>query len=250
MLREMGTYTVRGTCVSGQVELELKREDADSFGRARGRLEESRLELELVLLSRDEKLASRGQLLLEADVEWRVSPVFKLGKTPRDRGQRPWYQPDFDDAGWTSIELPDDNSFGQQDARNRFYRSHFWLGKPQEAVSVKLSEDTNHTALRPVSQESEAVNLVFSSDDGVWIYVNGRFLGHWGAPEKRGGCVNDPLKRCGIDGSVPAVSVPESFLRPGDNVIAVKVHNGECCFSYFSLLVTRVRTRLVSEPVP
>jgi len=58
--------------------------------------------------------------------------------------------------------------------------------------------------------------------------------------------VDDPVKRCAEDGTVPPVPVPESFLRPGENVVAVKVHNAVCCFSYFNLLVTKVRTRLVS----
>lgn len=45
-------------------------------------------------------------------------------------------------------------------------------------------------------------------------------------------------------------SVLPSFLRPGNNVIAVKVHNGECWFSYFNLLVTQVRTQLTISSKP
>jgi hypothetical protein len=250
IFRELGTYRLWGTLTDGQLNLELEKEDRSQSGRAKGRLEHNRLELELVLMSGEETLYSHGRLFLEADVEWKGSRVLKPGKRLVDGVGRLWYEPLFDDAAWTAVELPDNNSFGEEEPRNRFYRSHFWMGKPREAISVTLSRDTREPTAGETSQESEAINLVFASDDGIWIYVNGRILGHWGAPEKRGGCVNDPLKRCGVDGSVPPVSVPEDYLQPGDNVIAVKVHNGECCFTYFNLLVARVRTRLVSDPLP
>ena len=73
-----------------------------------------------------------------------------------------------------------------------------------------------------------------------------------GAPKKReGSCVNDPFNnpgtRCGVNAIVPPVGIPDEFLKPGENVIAVKVHNGQCCDNYFNLLLTQVRTRLVSD---
>lgn len=120
------------------------------------------------------------------------------------------------------IDLPDDGSFGEEIKHARYYRRRFTLKDPNESLSA-----------------------VFSSDDGIWVYVNGRFLGHWGAKENQGGCVNDPLGRCGINGTVPPAPISAGLLREGENVIAVKVNNGWCCFSYFNLLVMRVSARFV-----
>jgi len=58
------------------------------------------------------------------------------------------------------------------------------LADPKEAMKVTVSPDPPSTDAGPTSQETEAVNLVFSSDDGIWIYVNGHLLGHWGGRSK------------------------------------------------------------------
>ena len=215
-------------------------------GRAIGKWANSQMDLELSFTDASGALQSRGKLLLEADVEWRATHSVKSGSDSKDRVLRGWYRPDYDDMRWELVQLPDDNSFGNKTPYEKFYRSRFVLADPKEAVNVALLPDAPSAGAGATSQETESVSLVFSSDDGIWIYVNGHLLGHWGGRVKEGGCVNDPFKRCGENGTVPAVPVPESFLRPGENVVAVKVHNAVCCFSYFNLMVTKVRTRLVS----
>jgi hypothetical protein len=167
IFRELGTYRLWGTLTDGQLNLELEKEDRSQSGRAKGRLEHNRLELELVLMSGEETLYSHGRLFLEADVEWKGSRVLKPGKRLVDGVGRLWYEPLFDDAAWTAVQLPDNNSFGEEEPRNRFYRSHFWMGKPREAISVTLSRDTREPTAGETSQESEAINLVFASDDGI-----------------------------------------------------------------------------------
>jgi len=219
--RELGSFRAEGAQSGSDVELALRDGDGALVGRARGTISGGRLELRLELLDRDGQVGSRGRLSLDTAAEWRASPVTKQ-KHLRDRAKRFWYAPDFNDSDWEEIELPDNNEFGEDVKRQRYYRSRFWLREPSEALSV-----------------------VFSSDDGIWIYVNGHLLGHWGARENEAGCVNDPLERCGINGTVPPVPIPPEFLHPGENVVAVKVNNGQCCFTFFNLLVERVSARFL-----
>jgi hypothetical protein len=228
------------------VDLRLLPNDKSTEGRAIGQWANGRIDLELSLTDSEGVVQSRGKLQLEADAEWRATVAFKMGKDLKDPFLRSWYRPDYDDSLWQLVQLPDENSFGNKTPYERLYRSRFVLADPKESVKVTMSPSPTSVDATPTSQESEAVNVIFASDDGIWIYVNGDLLGHWGGRSKEGGCVNDPFRRCGVDRTIPPVAVPESFLRPGENVLAVKVHNGECCFSYFNLLVTKVRTRLMS----
>jgi hypothetical protein len=121
---------------------------------------------------------------------------------PLDSNARPWYDPLFDDTQWQLVSLP--NSGWGCDVCSRFYRYIFTL--PSNIDSAKL---------------------YFASDDGLWIYVNGTFLGHWmrGCPGGLG-CVNIPA--CGEPGynvNVPAMNI-SYLLQPGRNVIATHVHDG------------------------
>jgi hypothetical protein len=245
-LRELGSYRLEGTASGDQLEIHLLPNDAPRAGRAIGKWANSQMDLQLSFTDASGALQARGKLQLEADTEWRATPAFKVGRDLKDPSLRSWYRPGYDDSRWELVQLPDDNSFGNKHPYERLYRARFMLADLKEAVNVTVSPDPPATDAGQTSQETETVNLVFSSDDGIWIYVNGHLVGHWGGRSREGGCVNDPLKRCAEDGTVPPVLVPESFLRPGENVLAVKVHNAVCCFSYFNLLVTKVRTRLVS----
>jgi hypothetical protein len=221
-LRELGNYGMNGSLAGSQLEILLTDRAGRTAGRAEGRLDGMRLELALQLGDRNSEKYSQGRLTLEASVEWRASDIVKESKKLRDPGRRYWFAPDFDDRDWEVIMLPDDNAFGDEIKHARYYRSRFSL------------KDAN-----------ESVAAVFSSDDGIWIFINGRFLGHWGAKENEGGCVNDPLGRCGVNGTVQPVIIPSEFLRAGENTIAVKVNNGECCFTYFNLMIERVSARFL-----
>ena len=244
--RELGSYRVEGSASGDLVNLHLLSNEKLLEGRAMGRRANDWMDLELSLIDAAGLVQSRGKLQLEADAEWRATVAFKAGRDLKDPSLRSWHQPDFDDGEWELVQLPDENSFGNKTPYERLYRSRFLVADPKESVKVTMSQSPPSADAMPTSQESEAVQLIFASDDGIWIYVNGHLLGQWGGRSREGGCVNDPFKRCGVDRTVPPVPVPEAFLHPGENVLAVKVQNGQCCYSYFNLLVTKVRTRLVS----
>jgi hypothetical protein len=248
-LKEWGKYKVKGSCAEKQVTFTLESADSKTVGYAEGTLEESALNLRVRFENADQSVQSRGKIQLAMEAEWHVSGLIKAGKEMQDKEKRRWFEPDFDDRSWNVIHLPDDNSFGEAVNRSRYYRNHFNVRQSAEKVTVNLGQPAEPSSSQSVSQESEYYSLVFSSDDGIWLYINGKFLGHWGAKERHGGCVNDPLNRCGYNGTVPPKNIPEDWLVPGDNLIAVKVHNGACCYSYFNLLCTRVKTRLLSEAV-
>src|SRR5262245_41314446 len=245
--RELGSYRVEGSASGDIVNLRLLPNDKGIEGRAMGKRANDCMDLELRLIDASGVVQSRGKLQLEADAEWRATVEFKAVRDLKDPARRSWYGPDYDDGKWELVQLPDENSFGNKIPYERLYRSRFLVSDPKESVKVTMSPSPPSADAMPTSQESEAVNLIFASDDGIWIYVNGNFLGHWGGSSREGGCGNDPFKRCGLDRTVPPVPVPETFLHPGENVLSVKVHNGQCCYSYFNLLVTKVRTRLVSK---
>ena len=136
---------------------------------------------------------------------WKASEPWSGDATgPTDAAGRPWYAPQFDDSGWVTIELPDAN--GLPPATDRFYR-----------VSSYVSDPSN---VPPLS---------FASDDGIWIYVNGVSLGHWGGSWRQSGCVN----RCDTGVDVPPQRISD-LLETGTNTIAVMVSNGPGD-SYFDL---------------
>ncbi|HEY2930191.1 MAG TPA: hypothetical protein VGK99_00465 [Acidobacteriota bacterium] len=222
-LRDRGNYRIQGTTEGARIRITLERIDGAGRGRAYGRSEPDRIELDLEIFDDRANPLYNGVLLLEANAHWLASPVFDTKKSVRDVIGRAWYEIEFDDDDWSRINLPDDNSFGDTTNRARYYRRRFFVADPDEDSKI-----------------------VFSSDDGIWVYVNGHYVGRWGSKDG-GGCVNDPLKRCGENGTVPPVSIPRSFLTADENVIAVKVNNGECCFTYFNLQITRVRTRIRTE---
>jgi hypothetical protein len=204
-MRETGVFRVSGSRAGDTIEVEFRTPAGHRAGRGAGEVDGTHVDLKLELLEEDGTVHSRGRLVLEAPILWLASKVLKTSRTEMDHARALWYFGAFDDGDWEEITLPDDNSFGEQTERNRLYRARFHLEEP-----------------------TDSMNLVFSSDDGIWIYVNGNFLGHWGAKENKPGCVNDPLNRCGIDGTIPAVPIPIGFLKAGANSLAVKFNNGEC----------------------
>jgi hypothetical protein len=116
---------------------------------------------------------------------------------PIDANGRNWYEPQFYDLTWQSISLPD-NGWGPENS-DRYYRDKIVL--PEGIDSVKLS---------------------FSSDDGIWAYINGAYLGHWGGLCHEQGCVNG--SGCIINTTVPPQDI-SSFILPGVNTLAFHVSN-------------------------
>ncbi|MFN3667235.1 MAG: IPT/TIG domain-containing protein [Sediminibacterium sp.] len=159
---------------------------------------------------------------------WKASAIWSGDFSgPRDSKGRRWFDPDFDDSDWTPITLPDNNSFYSLKPLDRFYRA-----------SLNLS---NWGTIR----------LSFLSDDGVWIFLNGRFLGHWGGQWRIGGCVNNPMGRCLENVNVQPIAIPSNLLVSGNNVIAVRVSNGGYD-SYFDMGIEKMtaESRKVSQAYP
>jgi hypothetical protein len=137
---------------------------------------------------------------------WLKSTVWTgLQDGPQDLNGHSWKDYGFDDSSWSSVILPDSGS--DSNADDRYYRAHFdWDG-----VS--------------------SLNINFSSDDGLAIYINGNLLGNWGAGWRQPGCVNVSPTCTGT--LVPEQSIPVGLLNAGDNVIAIDLWNGTipCCYN-------------------
>lgn len=119
---------------------------------------------------------------------------------PRDAQNRAWFDPDFDDSAWAAVELPD-GPHPDGSVHDRYFRARFaWDGQ----TSLRLS---------------------FVSDDGLAIFINGQRVGEWGQGWRKSGCVN-AAPSCLNTQAVPALVIPETALRTGDNVLAVDTWNG------------------------
>jgi hypothetical protein len=128
---------------------------------------------------------------------WWGSQPFSTEPDPRDSGGRAFYDAGFDLVGWSTVSLPD--SGHNPPGNDRAYRAVF---------------------SRP------AVDRLFvdlQSDDGIWLYLNGNLVGHWGGEWQEEGCVNDEA-RCLETQTVAPVEVTR-WLQDGDNVLAARVSN-------------------------
>lgn len=120
---------------------------------------------------------------------------------PVDEQGRAWYLPEFIPADWQTVAIPDNGSITS--GQDRYYRMEF------------------------DSRSGRAAKVDLRSDDGVWLYVNGQLVGHWG-----GDCHGAKTS-----GNV-TVNIGH-FLRDGVNVIAAHVTNGPGG-SYFDLTLTEL----------
>jgi len=136
--------------------------------------------------------------VIATDGTWKASPVAEDCAGPIDADGRSWFEPGFDDSLWVGLLLPDRGTIPS--GQDRYYRLHY-------SVS-----------------EQAATELTLSTDDGAWLYVNGQLVGQWG-----GDCQGEG----GADSAAIDIG---AFLQPGDNLIAVHVHNGpgDSLFSFLS----------------
>lgn len=109
-----------------------------------------------------------------------------------------WTGANYTDGGWQNISLPD--SGWNCDNCYRRYRGTFDLN------------DLSHT-----------IKAYFESDDGLWLYVNGAYAGHWGANPGQLRCVNH-FFGCDVNDSVHDISLTN--LQQGKNVISAVVYDG------------------------
>jgi hypothetical protein len=137
------------------------------------------------------------------EIEWYGSQIIKDSpyKPNEDKYGKKWHEKSFDDNSWTQIsKLPDEN--WRCDYCDRFYRGYF------DIESIDL-ENINYF-------------IKFESDDGIWVYVNGKYLGHWGGEMHKPKCVN----HCYDNERVEPVYIND-YLSVGRNVIAVHVSDCE-----------------------
>lgn len=129
--------------------------------------------------------------------DWYASDPFAEMADPQDEHGLPFHAPEFDAGGFSGVELPDDATPAGFD---RVYLGEFEL-----------------TALPP------SLWATVQSDDGLWLWLNGTFLGHWGGGWQEEGCVNDEAN-CGEYVLVEPLDLAP-LLQPGGNVVAARVSN-------------------------
>ena len=129
-----------------------------------------------------------------SSVKWKATPIENF----QNFNNTSWTQISFNESGWEEISLPD-KDWGCDNCYRR-YRGTFNL----ETVPNNLK-------------------MQFSSDDGLWLYVNGKFIGHWGANDvNEQKCVNGGI--CFYNEGVEDILLDN--LVKGKNVISAIVVDG------------------------
>ncbi|MFC1612295.1 hypothetical protein ACFL29_00390 [Patescibacteria group bacterium] len=127
-----------------------------------------------------------------------LSSINWKAENPKDShsfGNISWTSTSFNDSFWDTINLPDKN-WGCDDCYKQ-YRGTFYLDNIPSGLKLHIE-----------------------SDDGVWLYVNHYYIGHWGSDDpRRLLCANGPT--CGNNEEVD--DIPLTNLRTGKNVISAVV---------------------------
>jgi len=128
------------------------------------------------------------------NIFWRATSV----ETAINFNETSWTEINFNDDSWKNTALPDEMWYCNNCFRK--YRGSFNLESiPQD---LKMS---------------------FSSDDGLWLYVNGKFIGHWGADSNTSPfCVNN----YGCANVQKVDDILLTNLVKGKNVISAIVYDG------------------------
>jgi hypothetical protein len=135
-----------------------------------------------------------------ATMPWRRSEFWYDADQPKDAAGEDWWADDFDDTAWAPLaHLPDRDPLATDN--DVFYRSDFWLDDVVGSTDIQ-----------------------FVGNDGVWLYVNETFVGHWGGEWRQPGCIN-VASGCGVNYDAPPADVTD-LLQPGHNHIAVMLTNG------------------------
>ena len=129
--------------------------------------------------------------------DWWASPAFGGADDPTDDSGRPFYQPDAYMIGWHTIGMP--------------------------YVDIPAGQDVAFRAHFTVENLPPALLLSMQSDDGIWFWVNGTAVGHWGGAWQEEGCVNENAE-CAETTTVPPQDITD-LLVPGENVVAARVSN-------------------------
>lgn len=139
--------------------------------------------------------------------QWWGSQPFTTESDLTDSSARPFYSVDFDLTDWSTVSMPDEGHIPS--GSDKAYRG---------TVNIPTS--------------GERIFIDLQSDDGLWVYVNGAEVGHWGGEWQEEGCVNDEAG-CTVTTTVDPVEITD-FVNAGDNVFAARVSNA-IDNSYFML---------------
>ena len=147
----------------------------------------------------DEEPGDSCDTWLGPEWSWTASEPFWDMDAPADDAGLSFWTEGFDAAGWTGVVLPDTGPIPQ--GSDRAYR-----------------------AVVPFTEMPPGrLKLSLESDDGLWLWVNGTFVGHWGGEWQEEGCVNENA------GCLDSVDVPDQditdFLVAGENLVAARVSN-------------------------
>lgn len=130
--------------------------------------------------------------------QWWGSMPFSTEADLEDPAGQPYYATSFDLKDWSTVSNPD--SGHTPSGSDKAYRVDLTLAATGPAIWVDLQ-----------------------SDDGLWLYVNEVFVGHWGGDWQEEGCVNDDANCATFEYADP-VDVT-AHLHAGPNVLAVRVSN-------------------------
>lgn len=133
-----------------------------------------------------------------ADWQWWGSMPFGYEEHPADGAGRAFYEPDHQMIDYSTVSMPDQGH--TPPGYDRVYRATFEVwGLPP------------------------ALFLSMQSDDGMWFFVNGEEVGHWGGDWQMEGCVNDDAN-CEESFVVDPVDI-SGLLVEGVNTVAARVSN-------------------------
>jgi hypothetical protein len=147
-------------------------------------------------------------------IDWYGSQILKEKPfiPDKDNSGNKWYDYTYDDNSWISLNKLPDKEWGCNDC-DRYYRGY---------INLETDDLNNFNYFAKIE-----------ADDGIWIYINGNLVGHWGGEMHKGPCVNC---HWGSEVKVEPIFISEK-LQSGKNVIAVHVSNGPGD-SYFNLDIT------------
>lgn len=140
--------------------------------------------------------------------QWYGSMPFSTEADPTDSNGVVFYDPSYTMRDFSTVSMPDEGH--TPSGYDKVYLA--WFDVP----------DLDHKIL--ISPQS---------DDGLWLYLNGEYVGHWGGDWQEEGCVNDDAG-CLETMTVAPINVTD-HLKVGTNFIATRVSNA-INNSYFSFV--------------
>ncbi|MEZ4238486.1 MAG: hypothetical protein R3F59_20505 [Myxococcota bacterium] len=88
---------------------------------------------------------------------------------------------------------------------------------------IPVGADRAYVGTFTLAELPPHLTIDLQSDDGIWLWVNGAEIGHWGGNWQEEGCVNEHAN-CLVTTTVPQVDVTP-WLVVGENRLAARVSN-------------------------